>query len=127
MQNQSAAAAPAPVLDALRRQNAAMVAGDVETLQNLLAEEFVAVHINGHHQPKHEWLKEISDGRMTYQRIEEQSTVVLLNDAGAQATSRNLVTATIHGSHGTWRLESKSTLVRRDDRWMITRSAATAY
>jgi len=45
----------------------------------------------------------------------------------AVLVKRNLVTATINGSRGTWPLESTTTYAKTDGSWRPTSSRATTY
>ncbi|EKT78315.1 hypothetical protein WSS_A33550 [Rhodococcus opacus M213] len=50
-----------------------MIAGDVDALDELLADDHTARHITGYEQPKAEWLEQIRDHRFAHHRIDLQS------------------------------------------------------
>jgi hypothetical protein len=115
------------ILAAYREQNRAMVEGRTDTLAELLADGYTAIHISGYQQDKAEWLDQIDSGRMTYDAIEEKSVDVEIKGETAVLTSRALVTATIYGSHATWPLKSVTRYARRDGTWKPVHSRATTY
>ncbi len=104
-----------------------MLAADVDRLDDLLADDFTAVHITGYEQPKADWLEQIRAGEMAYHDVQEQSVSVTIDGDTAVLTSRNLVTATIGGSRGTWPLESTTNYAKIDGTWLATSSRSTTY
>src|SRR4051812_42247629 len=94
------------ILAAYRAQNRAMVEGRTDTLSELLADGFTAIHISGYQQDLAEWLDQIDSGRMTYDAIKEKSVDVEIKGETAVLTSHALVTATVYGTHRTWPLRS---------------------
>jgi Domain of unknown function (DUF4440) len=119
--------ARAEVFNADQDLNAALVARDTRRLEQLLADEFVAVHITGYEQSKAEWLAQIDSGRMAYHEVTEVSASLTIEAHRAVLVTRNLVDATIYGSRGTWPLESTTTYARIGGAWKAIRSAATTY
>lgn len=115
------------VLTAGSARTQAMIDRDVAQLDEMLADDFVAVHITGSEQPEAEWLEQVDDGSMAYHDVEEVSATVELDGATAVLTTRNLVTATINGSDGTWPLESTTEYALIDGEWVATRSRSTTY
>jgi hypothetical protein len=117
----------AAVLAAYRAQNRAMVEGRTDRLAELLDNSYTAIHISGYQQDKAEWLNQIDSGRMTYDAIREESTLVQIKGETAVLTARALVTATIYGSHGTWPLQSVTRYAYRNGAWKPIHSRATTY
>jgi len=117
----------AAILQAGRARTQAMLAADVDRLSDLLADDFTAVHITGYEQPKADWLEQIRTGEMAYHDVQEQSAAAVIDGDTAVLTSRNLVTATIGGSRGTWPLESTTNYTRIDGTWLATSSRSTTY
>ena len=117
----------AAIRQAGRARTQAMLAAGTSRLDDLLADDFTAVHITGYEQSKDEWLEQIRAGEMAYHDVQEQSASVAIDGDTAVLTSRNLVTATIGGSRGTWRLESTTTYVKTGGTWLATRSRSTTY
>lgn len=97
------------------RQSAAVLAGDVGTLDELLADDFTATHITGYEQPKDEWLAQISSGQMQYHASTEVSWDVTIDGDTAVIESRSRVDATIYGSRRVWRWRPPLTFGRWTD------------
>ncbi len=117
----------AAILHAGRDRTQAMLERDIARLDQLLADGFTAIHINGYQQPKDEWLEQIASGEMTYHDVAEVSSTVTIHGDTAVLTTRNLVTATIDGSDGTWPLESTTHYARDRGVWLATSSRSTTY
>ena len=86
--------ARAEVADAYRRQLDAMVTGDVDILNGLLADDYTARHITGYEQPKAEWLAQIRDGHFVYHRIDQQCLDIRVDGDAATLTSRDIMSVT---------------------------------
>lgn len=115
------------ILQANANENRWMVEARVDLLDELLAQDFVLVHITGYAQPKAEWLEEIRTGSMDYHDIREQSVSVTIDGATAVLVARNLVTATIWGSHSVWPLQMTTTFVEAGGVWTPTYSRAVTF
>jgi ketosteroid isomerase-like protein len=128
---QTGPATPSPdeaaILAANANQTRWMIDADVERLGELLDENFTAIHITGYEQSKAEWLDQIRSGQMTYHDVAEQSVSVDIDGDTAILVKRNLVTATINGTRGTWPLESTTTYAKTDGVWRPTSSRAITY
>jgi Domain of unknown function (DUF4440) len=123
----SPSAEEAAILAANADQTRWMIDADVERLGALLDENFTAIHITGYEQSKAEWLDQIRSGQMAYHDVAEQSVSVDIDGDTAVLVKRNLVTATINGTRGTWPLESTTTYAKTDGVWRPTSSRATTY
>ncbi|WP_461190000.1 nuclear transport factor 2 family protein [Arthrobacter sp. Z4-13] len=117
----------AAVLEATRERSRLLVEQRTDELDELLAQDFVAVHISGYEQTKAEWLDQIRSGQMRYHGFEEVSATVTIDGDSAVAVTRNLVDATIYGSRGTWPLESTTMYVRDGGTWKAQHSRARTY
>jgi len=123
----SPSADEAAILAANADQTRWMIDADVERLGALLDENFTAIHITGYEQSKAEWLDQIRSSQMAYHDVAEQSVSVDIDGDTAVLVKRNLVTATINGTRGTWPLESTTTYAQTDGAWRPTSSRATTY
>ncbi len=105
-----------------------MIERDVERLGTLLDESFVLVHMTGRRQGKQEFLRCVADGTLAYYDEVEESCPVCVDGDVAQLVGKSLVDASPFGTRrSTWRLEQEITLVKRDGRWLMTRSVASMY
>lgn len=109
------------------QQHVAMLAGDVETLDRLLADDFTATHISGYVQPKAEWLAQIASGDMQYHNSEEVSWNVTVNGDTAIVERRARLDATIYGTRRVWPIASTATMTKTGGRWVIKQSVATTF
>ena len=105
-----------------------MIARDVERLGALLDDGFVLVHMTGRRQLKEEFLESVSTGELRYFSEYEESCPVHVSGDMATCRGRNLVEASPFGAgRSTWRLQQDMDFVKRDGRWLITRSVASMY
>ena len=106
----------------------AMIAKDIETLGTLLDENSVLIHMTGTRQPKREYLCAIKDGTLNYYSVEDDEIIIEVNGGKATMTGRSRVNATVYGGgRHTWRLQIKSTLVKKDGRWLFVEQRASTY
>lgn len=106
----------------------AMVEKDTTTLQRVLADEFVLVHMTGMRQPKKEYIAAIVDGTLNYYSASHEKMDIHIDGNHATLTGRSRVTAAVFGGgKNTWRLQLTFKLVRRNGRWQFTESRASTY
>ena len=120
-------AAQGEVEDAYRRQLYSVVDGDLDALNELLADDYTARHITGDEQPKAEWLAEMCEGQFDYHRIEVESLDVLADGDAATVVSHASVTVSIGGGRGRWPLKSTVRFERRVGTWIATAAGSTTY
>jgi hypothetical protein len=117
----------AAVLDAYREMYRAMLARDANRLGTLLDAEFSLTHMTGYRQPKDEWLRAVDSGEMLYHAAEERSVNVEVTGHTAVVVGRSLVTATIFGTRGTWKLQLTTRYVRDAGKWKAKSTVATTF
>ena len=106
----------------------AMIAKDIETLGTLLDENAVLIHMTGTRQPKREYLRAIKDGTLNYYSVEDDEIIIEVDGDRAIMTGRSRVNAAVYGGgRHTWRFQIKSTLVKKDGRWMFVEQRASTY
>ena len=106
----------------------AMIAKDIETLGTLLDENSVLIHMTGTRQPKREYLRAIKDGTLNYYSVEDDEIIIEVNGDKATMTGRSRVNAAVYGGgRHTWRLQIKSTLVKKDGHWLFVEQRASTY
>ncbi|MDO5093871.1 MAG: nuclear transport factor 2 family protein [Propionibacteriaceae bacterium] len=109
------------------QQRTAMFAGDVETLDRLLADDFALTHISGYVQPQAEWLAQITSGNMQYHNSDEVSWSVTVDGDTAVVENHSHLDATIYETKRVWPIAFTFTMVKTDGRWVITQSVATTF
>ena len=106
----------------------AMIAKGIETLGSLLDENAVLIHMTGTRQPKREYLRAIKDGTLNYYSVEDDEIIIEVNGDKATMTGRSRVNAAVYGGgRHTWRLQIKSTLVKKDGHWLFVEQRASTY
>ena len=106
----------------------AMVEKDTTTLNRVHADDFVLVHMTGMRQSKQEYINAIADGTLNYFSAKHEQMDIQIDGDTATLTGRSCVTAAVFGGgRGTWRLQLRFQLVKRDERWLFTESRASTY
>jgi len=98
-----------------------------DTLSALLDDSFTLTHMTGRVQTKAEWLTAIDASQMRYHAEQERSVTIEVTGDKAVLVGRNVVTATIYGSRGTWSLQLSTDYVRREGTWVATRMVASTF
>lgn len=106
----------------------AMIAKDIATLDTILAEGSVLIHMTGTRQPKKQYLHEIENGTLNYYSVEDDEISITVNGTIAEMTGRSRVNAAVYGGgRHTWRLQMKSKLAKTNGRWQFVESKASTY
>jgi uncharacterized protein (TIGR02246 family) len=106
----------------------AMVEKDLATLDRVHADEFVLVHMTGMRQSKEEYINAILDGTLNYYSASHEQLDIAIDGDRATLTGRSRVTAAVFGGgRGTWRLQLRFQLTKRDGRWQLTEAKASTY
>ena len=106
----------------------AMIAKDIETLGSLLDENAALIHMTGTRQPKREYLRAIKDGTLNYYSVEDDEIIIDVDGDHATMTGRSRVNAAVYGGgRHTWRLQIKSTLKKKNGRWLFVEQRASTY
>ncbi len=111
-----------------RQMYQAMIAKDIATLNTILAEGSVLIHMTGIKQSKKQYLHEIENGTLNYYSVEDDEISITVNGTTAKMTGRSRVNAAVYGGgRHTWRLQMKSKLAKNDGRWQFLESKASTY
>lgn len=106
----------------------AMIAKDVVTLDSIMSDNAVLVHMTGVRQAKRQYLNEIKNGTLNYYSVEGDELDIELSGNKASMTGRSRVTAAVYGGgKHTWRLQIKSSLIKESGRWLLVESRASTY
>lgn len=106
-----------------------MVEQDQAALENVLAPEFVLIHMTGMRQSKKEFIRSVMDGTLHYVWARHQKVLLSeVKDDQAELISQSLVHAAVFGGgFHTWRLQLVCRLVKRDTGWQIKEARASTY
>ena len=106
----------------------AMIAKDTATLSSILDENSVLIHMTGTRQPKREYLQAIKDGTLNYYSVDDDDIIIDVNGDRATMTGRSRVNAAVYGGgRHTWRLQIKSTLIKKNGHWLFVEQRASTY
>lgn len=97
--------------------NKAMCEKDVKTLDILMDDDLVLVHMSGATQSKESWLQDIADETMRYYKIDVTKFDCRVDGDRAVVKATNVIEARIWGSHGTWTLHGTTYLRRADNEY----------
>ncbi|MCM3654779.1 nuclear transport factor 2 family protein [Metabacillus litoralis] len=114
------------ILAVYHRIDGAMVNKDTETLDDILDDNYVLVHITGYHQPKQEWLEQIDNEEMTYFKTMPQKTTITIDGNTAILICDTKIDARIYGFRNTWSMQMKMRFEKRGDNWYPVNAIATS-
>ena len=105
-----------------------MIAKDEKTLNEVLDDSFVLVHMTGMRQPKEAFLKAVLNGTLNYYSAEHENMSVEISGNTAALTGQSYVAAAVFGGgRHNWHLQQKCSLKKINGVWKITRSVASTY
>ena len=105
-----------------------MISKDTATLEKLLDEDFVLVHMTGMRQPKKDYLKAISNGTLNYFSCEDSEFNTYNQGEKARLTGKSKVNAAVFGGRrNIWRLQLDLDLINKEGNWLITEIRASTY
>ena len=106
----------------------AMIYKDVATLNALLDDSFVLVHMTGMRQNKREFIRAVENGTLNYfsEDLQETRTIVLKDFV--QFTGKSIVDAAVFGGRRhTWHLQLDMKFVFTCGDWHISEAVASAW
>ncbi len=105
-----------------------MIRKDRATLEQVLDDRFVLIHMTGLRQSKEEFIAAVLDGTLNYYAVRHESLPVTVRGDRAELVGRAQVTAEVFGSRrATYALQQALELEKTNGDWRIVRSAASAY
>jgi ketosteroid isomerase-like protein len=114
------------ILTVFNRMNDALVNKDIETLNTLLDEEYVSIHMTGYKQSKQEWLEQIENEEMKYFKTMPQKTTITIDGNIAILICDTKIDARIYGFRNTWSMKTKMYFDKRGDSWYPVNAIATS-
>ncbi|MGI6006299.1 MAG: nuclear transport factor 2 family protein [Ruminococcus sp.] len=105
-----------------------MVEKDEPILREVLAPEFVLIHMTGMRQPLEAFIQAVQNGTLNYSSALHQKIIVHLDGEHGKLTGQSLVHAAVFGGGWhTWRLQLVCSLAKQDGKWQITKAIASTY
>lgn len=105
-----------------------MIAKDADSLNEILDDSFVLVHMTGMRQSKAEFIRAVEDGTLNYYSAVHQRIDIDINGDSAVLTGQSSVNAAVFGGgRSTWRLQLKLKLTKKSDAWKMNEAKASTY
>ncbi|ULT54498.1 nuclear transport factor 2 family protein [Neobacillus drentensis] len=104
----------------------AMVNKDIQSLDNILDDNYMLVHMTGYHQPKREWLEQIDNEQMKYYKTMPQKTKITIEGNTATLICDTKLDARIYGFRTTWGMKMKMHFEKRGENWCPVNAIATS-
>jgi ketosteroid isomerase-like protein len=114
------------ILAVFNQINDAMVNKDIETLNTILSDDYVSVHMTGYKQSKEEWLEQIENEEMKYFKIMPQKTTITIDGNTAILNCHTKIDARIYGFRNTWNMKTEMHFYKRGDIWYPVNAKATS-
>ena len=115
------------ILEVTRQLTQLMIDKNTTAMNKILDIHFTLTHISGYVQPKEEWYAEIETERMKYYSYKEVKTSVNIDGDKATFVGQNMLDARIWGTRNNWRLQQTMQLEKRNEKWIILKSAAAIF
>lgn len=113
------------ILAVYQRIDAAMVNKDTETLDHLLDDDYVLVHMTGYRQSKEEWLDQIENEEMKYFKTMPQKTTITIDGNTAVLICDTRIDARIYGFRNIWSMKMEMHFEKHGDDWYPVNAIAT--
>lgn len=119
----------AEIIPMMRAYHAAMIEARVAGLDELLAPDYILIHITGVTQTKREWLDVIRSGAFDYHSIDLDESSLVVNVSGdvAMLHGRGIFNATIDGMTHPWRLPFAMHHAKVSGRWLIKHARYSSF
>ena len=106
----------------------ASIEKDEVKLNEILAEDYVLVHMTGMHQTKKEYIDSVESGELKYFESIHETIDVRINGEKATVVGKTKTLASPFGMMKSWwRLRQDLELEKREGKWIITHSKASTY
>ena len=105
-----------------------MIARDVAGLRDLMAEDYVLMHMTGVRQSREEFLRGLQSGTFNYYSAQHDSIDVTIRGSAASMAGKSRVLASVYGGgKHSWKLRGDFTLRKENGVWKFTCSQASTY
>ena len=106
----------------------AMIEKDEAVLREVLADDFVIVHMTGLRQDKDTYIRYITNGTLNYFNKRDREIEVTLTGTVAALTGKSEVSAAVFGGgRGTWRLQLEMRARKVSEQWQFTDATASLW
>lgn len=101
---------------------------DVDTLNEILADDYVLIHMTGKRQSKQYYINSVLSGELKYYESIHESIEVKINGDEATVIGKTKTLASPFGiGKSWWKLRQDILLKKENDTWIIKQSKASSY
>ncbi len=101
---------------------------DINTLNEILAEDYILVHMTGKEQTKQDYINSVKNGELKYYESIHESIDININGNNAHLTGKTKTLASPFGfGKSWWKLRQDILLEKENDTWIIKQSKASSY
>lgn len=116
------------VKDLYNKLNWASINEDIITLNEILSDDYILIHMTGLKQTKNDYIKSVEKKEFKYYEAIDDSIEVDIKENIARVVGKTKVLASPFGMKKSWwRLKQNMTLEKIDGKWLITKSIASNY
>ena len=116
--------------DLYRALCAASMRKDAAAISEVLADDYVLVHMTGMRQSKRAYIDAVCDGTLNYFSTEHASIDVCISPNGMHADicGKSIIEAAVFGGgRHTWHLQQDLKAEKRQGTWLLTESRASTW
>lgn len=101
---------------------------DADTLNKILAEDYVLIHMTGKRQSKPDYINSVLSGELKYYESIHESIEVNIDEDKATIIGKTKTLASLFGfGKSWWKLRQDVLLEKVNDTWIIKQSKASSY
>lgn len=106
----------------------ASITKDINALNEILADDYMLIHMTGMHQSKQDYIDSVVNGDLKYYESVHESIEVSVDGDKASVVGKTKTLASPFGaSKSWWRLRQDLKLEKRNNKWVIISSKASMY
>ena len=108
--------------------NEASINKDIDKLDEILASDYILVHMTGLNQTKQDYINSVKNGELKYYESINESISVNIKENIATLIGKTKILASPFGiPKSWWRLRQDITMEKVDGKWIIKKSIASTY
>ena len=101
---------------------------DIEKLNEILADDYILVHMTGLNQSKEEYINSIKNGELKYYESNHENIEININGNEAKIIGKTKILASPFGMKKSWwRLRQDLKLKKENEKWIIKKSVASTF
>lgn len=101
---------------------------DLNILNEILADNYVLIHMTGMKQSKQDYINSVKNGELKYYESKHESIDIIINGNKAKVIGKTKTLASPFGmSKSWWKLRQDLIVEKIDGNWLIVKSQASTY